>query len=409
MKRHSIILIFAFLAVGAQPPGASFASELQNADLLIRNARLVLEDGSTSNRSSLVVANGVITSIEEGDTAVKADRHIDIGGRIVLPGFIDTHVHLLFRSGARDQASLETWIDRGLPDLLDAYLAAGITSVMTMGDYYPTILDVRDSINSGRLRGPRTFVVGPVFTAPGGHPAGTLCRKNDWCRRSLAVEVQDPGVARQRVRDLVEAGVDGIKAAYSGRGPFPKIADPVFAALIEETQENGRRVFVHSTSPSDFLQARTLGANRFAHTPALGAFVDVPSVPSIISGLPVSTSPGVPKREAVNAQRAANLRQLIDWGALIVFGTDLPSKDPAEALAIEINSLKTALTAAEIIASLTENAALFIGAEERLGKIAVGYTADLVVVDGDPFEDLDALTDVVMVFRNGEIVADAIL
>ncbi len=337
---------------------------------------------------------------------MNARRRIDAGGRFVLPGFIDTHVHLLFQSGAKDQESLDIWVEEGLQDLLNAYLAAGITSIMSMGDYYPTIVDVRDSISGGELRGPRAFIVGPVFTAPNGHPAGTLCGKSDWCRQSLAAEVQDPEVARQRVRELAEAGVDGIKVAYSGSGPFPKIADAVFVAITEEAEAQGLRVYVHSTSPGDFLQARTMGANRFAHTPAMGAFPDSDSMLSAMAGLPVSTSPGVPKRDAFAAQRAANIRQLVTWGALTVFGTDLPGKAPADALAFEVESLQAVLTAQEIIASLTANAALFAGAEEWLGKVAVGYTADLVVVDGNPLEDIQALAAVVMVFKNGELVVD---
>jgi enamidase len=399
--------ILALSVVGAALQGVSHADESKTADLLITNARILLPKRGAIDKGTIAITNGLISSIQEGPSDLNASREIDIKGRTILAGLIDTHVHLLFRSAARDQASLDAWIKQGLPAMLDQYLAGGITSVVSLGDYYPTIISVRDSINSGDLLGPRTFIVGPMFTAPGGHPAGTLCSKNNWCSDTLAIQVEDPEIARQRVRELASRGVNAIKAAYGSAGPRPVLSDPVLAAIAAEAKANNLPFIIHSTSTDASLHAISLGATGLAHIPSATPFADTAAVAGALKDLPISSSPGIPSRDAVRAQRGKTLRQLIEWGAIIALGSDIASKPPAEALAIEINSLKEALTPWEIVDSLTSNAALFIGKEDCLGKIADGYIADLVVVDGDPLQDPGALTRVVMVFKDGQMIKDA--
>ena len=161
-------------------------------DLVIFNARILDGTGGVIEHGSIVVSDGRIVSVSAGDPEVQGVLEIDAQGMTVMPGLIDTHRHLLTRSGATSDEELDDWIQDQLPSALQDFVAAGFTTVMSNGDFYPAILEVRHRLDGGQLKGPRLLVVGPIFTAPGGHPAGTICTSRDrgfvspesqsWCR-----------------------------------------------------------------------------------------------------------------------------------------------------------------------------------------------------------------------------------
>lgn len=400
------LLVAAFIASAVIAFTSASASQHDGVDLVIEDARLILGDGNIIENGGLVIHEGKIVSIHEDVIGLSAKRRIDAAGQTVLPGFIDTHVHILTDAMADSDEALQAWIDRELVNLLQAYLAAGFTSVLSMGDPFPAIMNVSTRLNSGAIKGPRLFVAGPMITAAGGHPARTVCWKNEWCRQNFAFEARDSDIARSKVRELARAGADAVKVVYDGAPMFPELPDHVLAALTDEAQANDMPVMVHATEPTKTLKATELGVTHVAHAASQGAFSDDQLARPSIAGLPVSTAAGRMNRDRRNPPRLANLRRLHDAGALIAFGTDIGGMGPADALAMEVGDLSTVMSPEEVLASLTKNAAAFLGVGDRIGTIAVGYDADLAIINGDPLSNIENLRNVILVIKQGEIMVE---
>lgn len=381
-------------------------------DLLIVNARIIDGTGQTIQQGSVVVRDGRIGSVSEGTSAFQGAPQIDAQGMTVMPGMIDSHMHLLVDPMLDSDEALELWIKEQLPDVLREYLASGFTAILSNGDYYPAILQVRQRLNDGELHGPRLFVAGPAFTAPGGHPTATLCRDNRWCRLNLTAEVADVESARTKVRELADGGVDAIKAIYDGRegsdASVPMLDDTVLAAIAEEAHALDLPTIVHAVTVDDMFRAVDLGANKLVHTPRRGSVAESQGGGYVLqaASVPVSTTVGVANTDAA-VGALANVRQLWDAGVTVAFGTDQTSARPAvEALADEVGALSIVLSPAEIITTLTRNGAAFLDLSDEMGTLEPGKLADIVIIDGDPLADISDLSNVKIVIQGGRIVVD---
>jgi enamidase len=335
-------------------------------------------------------------------------RRIELAGRAVIPGLIDLHVHLSAVGAVRGQAF-------GAEDL-QAFLAAGVTAVRSTGDAFPWILEVRGDLAAGRRAGPRLFAVGPILTAPGGHPAGTWMRGAPEAAAVFTRQVTDAGAAREEVRRLAEAGVDAIKAVYDGgddRSPFgrlPRLSPDALRAAVAEARGSGRRALVHWGNVSELAEVldasphelehvtvgtipepllRRIVADRVAVTPTLAAFA---------SFLP----------PAVLERQLANVRRLAEAGAVILAGSDAPL-GPAFGAGLhqELELLvRAGLTPQRALQAATRDAAAALGAPD-LGVIEPGRQADLVVLAADPTQRIGAVREVQAVFLGGRAAWEA--
>ena len=375
--------------------------------LVIANARILDGTGGVIEQGSIVVNDGRIVSVSAGDPEARGVLEIDAQGMTVMPGMIETHVHLVVPRTLGNQEALAEWIEQELPGDLNGYLESGFTTVLSNGDHPSSILAVKRRIEIGELRGPRLLVSGPVFTGPGGHPATTVCGGGpSFCRASLAVEVDDAQVARARVRELAEAGVDAIKAVYEpGPGSVPKMADDVLAAIAEEAQLHGLPLIVHTFVMEDALRAVELGAKRLVHPPLSGA-LEISGAAERLRGasIPFSTTffPGMARR----AEMLAAMRELWDGGVIIAFGTDRCCNNPADDISQQIEALNRVLSPAEIITALTHNAATYLDLSDEIGSLEPGKLADIVIIDGDPLVNIFDLANVEVVIQGGQIVVD---
>ena len=385
-------------------------------DLVISNARILDGTGGVIEQGSIVVSDGRIVSVSAGDPEARGVLEIDAQGMTVMPGMIETHVHLLLVDRTlENQEALDEWIEQELPGDLNGYLESGFTTALSTGDHPSSILAVKRRIEIGELRGPRLLVSGPVFTGPDGHPATTVCGGfPSFCRTSLAVEVDDAEIARARVRELAEAGVDAIKAVYealsgSVDGVRPsnatiqraKLADDVLAAIAEEAQLHGLPLIVHAR-PQDALRVVELGAKRLVHPPLVGAPERSRTVERLRgASIPFSTTFGGGSPEML-----ATMRALWDGGVTIAFGTDRFLNNPADDISREIEALNRVLSPAEIITALTHNAATYLDLSDEIGSLEAGKLADIVIIDGDPIANISDLANVEVVIQGGQIVVD---
>jgi len=374
-------------------------------DLLIINARIIDGTGGTIEQGSVVVRDGRIVSVTAGASEAQGSLVIDAEGMTVMPGLIDSHTHLLIldRMRLNGNAALSRWISEELPGHLEAYLASGVTTVLAHGDYFPEIIEVKRLVEVGDLRSPRLLVSGPFLTTSNGHPIRMLCGGAPaFCRASMMSEIDDPEIARAKVRELAEAGVDAIKIVYDdglSQDPRPELTDEVLSAIADEAQRHGLPLIAHARETADALKVIDFGVGRLAHPPVLGAG-DLTQVGQTLGNesVPFATT---------SSWGLDGIRTLWDGGATIAFGTDGFGRDgPREAVAREIDAIAKILTPAEVIAALTQNGAAYVSLGDEIGTLEPGKLADIVIIDGDPLANMAELANVEVVIQGGRIIVD---
>lgn len=421
----------------------SVASTGLSADLAITNARLFdAVDGSVRDGATIVVDGNRISEITTG--AVDADQVIDAAGKFVMPGMADGHSHQFFEVvfGAaglsvnfpESEEEVEPYIQGPMTARWENHLEVGITSMMSPGDFWPYIVDVRERLASGELRGPRLVVSGGIFTAPGGHPAGGLiCNHQPFCAEHVSVQVDDTKSARAWVRRYAESGVDYLKITYDGIIAKPKLKPEVVEAIIDEAHKVGIRALVHPLDAADMPDLIDWGIDGFVHPPGItrdrdGSLVALEGV----RGLPISVTMAptgfqlskqglappdpaeLPDRESGAFDDPLNyflIRQnvvdMVAAGAVPVFASDMVGMAgdvTRDAVIWQLSDL--GLSNAEVLMAATRDTLQVLMGQAELGTIEPGQLADILVIDGDPLADLDDLANVSLVIQDGNIVID---
>jgi imidazolonepropionase-like amidohydrolase len=303
---------------------------------------------------------------------------IELGGRTVLPGLIDAHVHLTL---AGDPASNAR-----------ATLAAGFTTVLDLGSSGGAGIRLRDAIDAGRLVGPRVIAAGSWIGITGG-----VCEFG-------GATVRDAAEARARARADLEQGADVLKVCVTG-WPQDAVAFPdsvelkqePLAAVMDVARTARRPVYAHAIGQAGALLAAAEGVRALAHTPVVdsaGAATLARTGVRVISTLAsLGARPGGAEvRQAFRLLRAA--------GVPVVLGTDAGvlahGQNAAELLALA----DAGLSPAEALRAATIDAAALLDLA-GIGEIAVGKAADFVVVAGDPLTDLHTLERPALVVKAG--------
>ncbi len=389
----------------------------------IRAARLFDGEGSSLVRHPLVLIDrGRITAVESSAVTPPAVADVvDLGDVTLLPGLIDTHLHLGFDAGpdpvqAMISADDATLLD-GMQRAAARALAAGVTTVRDLGDRSFLAIALRERLRAGGERGPEILSSGPPLTISGGH-----------CDFMGGV-VRGQGEIRRTVREHVERGVDVIKVMASG-GLLTGGSDPLqpqfsceeLAAAVDEAHRGGRTVTVHAHSAKAIEYAVEAGVDGIEHA---SFFVDggVDADPRLVDliasrGIAVCPCPPPPLESAPVALPptiAALLGEMIEVrqhlyraGVRIVMGTDagISLGHPHDLLPYAVESLGSLLGASNIDAlrAATSVAADVCGVGDRKGRLRAGMDADIVAVAGNPIADVTAVRDVRAVVRAGDLI-----
>ncbi len=408
---HSFVLsaLVATTAVAQSMPRAVAARGVQAAPITLRAARILDGSGHVLQNVDIVIENGRIARLTPS-TGPLPPGAIDLRTRTVLPGLIDTHVHLGWY--INDQGRLHATGDGDTPAVSSlnqagnawATLRAGFTTVQSVGE--PENGPLRDAINRGVIPGPR------VLTS-----LGSL---------NETTKGGSPDSLRASVRQFKSRGADLIKifASKSIRdGGEATMTDEQLAAACSEAKSVGLRTLVHAHSAESVQRAARAGCTQVEH----GVFADNATRALMVSrgtyfdpqcGLVfhnyLDNKPwfdGIGNYNAVGfasmekalplaesgiglASRTANLK--------LVFGTDAVAGAHgrnAEELVCRVR--KGGQSATDAIVSATSRAAESMALGNEIGRIAVGFAADIIATNGDPSVEIEATQRVSFVMRSG--------
>jgi len=420
------------------PPPSSAAQALPGEPgvTVIHAGTLLDRPGRPPRRNaSILIRDGRIERVVDGFIEPPAGaRVVDLRDRFVLPGLIDSHVHLTsdragnegFMSGFTDSVALRSyeasWNARKTLD-------AGFTTVRNLGSEDGITLGLRDAIGRGWAIGPRIIDAGTAISTTAGHMDSTLGVRDELHDALRAGGATCDGVedCRRAVRRQIARGVDVIKIATTagvnsriGLGLGAQMFEDEARALIETAHLYGRRVAVHAHGADGINLALRLGADSIEH----GTLLDDESLrlfrQSRAYYVPtLSTVNGYIERLRTNPDAySGEVRRKIEWrirvtgqslrravpaGVRIAFGTDagvsLHGRNADEFLLMVQHGM-TPMTAIE---AATVNAADLLGLSAEVGTIEPGKAADIVAVRGDPLADVGVLRNVGFVMARGRV------
>jgi imidazolonepropionase-like amidohydrolase len=355
------------------------------ADAPLRNATVLIENGTISH---------VAESPEEHippDTTV-----LGCSGLNVTAGFWNSHVHFFERKWANAAEIPEPELARQLQDMLTGY---GFTSVFDLSSPWDNTRAIRDRIESGEVPGPRIRSTGEGIMPTGGMPPDYVAQMMGAMKTPLP-EVSDATQAAAAARKLLERGVDAIKLFASS--PWSAtLSEDVIRAAVEEAHRAGKRAFLHPNTTEEMLAALRAGVDVIAHTTARsGPWTGLTELRAALT--PTLTiwkyflrHDRFSTQEKTVQNAIEQLRTWIVAGGTVLYGSDLGAVDYDPGDEYRLMS-EAGMSFPEILASLTTKPAALFGESDKLGRIAAGMSADLVV-----FKEL---TDVVFTIREGHVI-----
>ncbi|MES1178173.1 MAG: amidohydrolase family protein [Myxococcales bacterium] len=380
MRSLSLFLLLAYAACtsreqrGAPPEAAAHQVARPHVVRLGSDAgnepqpsstRFVLRGGNVFGvgKQNLLIDGGKVVALGVADDA--AERVVNVSGRFIVAGFIDSHVHLAYYpDGAAELAS------NGIVAVLD--LAAPLEALQV--DHAPL----------------RVLNAGPMLTAPAGYPL------NSWGANGYGIEVATPAAGAAAVDTLLKAGVVAIKVPLTAA---PTLDDATVKAVVAAAHAHGLKVYSHALEEQNAARAAADGVDVLAHTPT--------------EALSESTLTAWQSRTVVSTLSAfggsdtavQNLRALRKRGARVLYGTDFGNTRGTGVQGPELTLLAAAgLDGTAIVEAGTSVPARFLGLSD-LGSLAVGKRASFMVLSSDPTLDPQTLTQPLAVYVDGALVS----
>ena len=452
MRTASSLSAVVAAAVLSASPAAQVPAAVPGT-VLYEGARLIPGDGRPAiERSAFIVDSGRISRIgRQGDVKAPAGAtRVDLSGRTVMPTLIDIHTHTGFQAGATYRP--ENYGREAIVADLDRALYFGVSVVVSEGiDPGDAVFKIRDDQTAGRLGGARLFTAGRGMGAPNAGPGAETYR-------GIAYDVRTEDEGRRNVRELAARKVDFIKIWVDDRnGRAPELSAPLYRAIIDEAHRHGIRVNAHVFYLADAKGLVDAGIDGFTHMvrdkdmddevvraivkrgvvimptlqntergrnvrmpPSLASWLNGPARDAIGTALAARVEAGyggrTPEQAATARERYAilqrSLARLSAAGARIVLGGDTGLQDDpfgfAEHRELEL-MVEAGMTPMQALVAATSRGAEFLRLRDT-GVLAAGKSADLLVLDANPLDDISNTRRIAQVFVKGRPVdRDALL
>ncbi len=448
----------------------AFYRDLQRAGaFLIRHTRVFVGDGTVIENGAVLVRDGKIVEVYRGaapDAEALSAEVVEGAGKTLLPGFVDAHVHL-GSVGGLSSSEDDYRPEKAMAHSAAALLYSGITAARSAGDQLEPSRALRKRIADGSRLGAELFICGPMFTAQRGHGTEFTEYLPEAMRGQAAQQLvrtpKTPEEARRQVRELKAAGVDGIKAILEAGWGEGMLYDRFDLLLVRSVAEEARAqrlpLSTHTGDARDVTDAVEIGSDSIEHGSWRGDIPEAVLQRMVRQGTWLDPTLGVAEayagyfsgnagalnrtlvqqavagnvlmatREFVAAgrgadtaraaifqsaleQATANLLRAWKAGVGLVMGTDAgnPMVFPGPALHHELQLwVKAGIPARVALAAATLNGARLLHAESRFGAIRKGLEANLLLVDGNPLEDISATERISLVVFKGERIRRAAL
>lgn len=369
---------------------------------------VVVGDGRVLEHATVLVNGEKIVKVAEGNVSIPKDaKKISMDGQVLLPGFIDSHIHICFDSSPDPMTSTlsesQTMTTLKAAKAAKLTLLAGVTSIRDMGGKDGIDLGLRQAINSGLIPGPRMLASGKLICMTGGH---------GW---QVGLEVNGVDEVRKAARGQIKAGVDIVKLMATGGVLTPavepgseQLTEAELKAGVEEAHKAGRKTATHAMGTKGIRNALRAGIDSIEHgvyldeeTVSLMVKRDVPLIPTLSALFNIENKgieAGIPafaveKTLKVKPFHLESIRMAREAGVSIAMGTDAGT--PFNRHGDNLNELKfltdCGFSPMEAIEAGTRIAARVLGMEKELGTIEEGKLADLVLIEGNPLDDIEIL------------------
>lgn len=418
------------LLAGLALAGTALATSLAAETVAIRAGSVIADAASEpTGAATILVTDGKIVSVTPGHGAVTADREIDLSAKTVLPGLIDLHTHLTGDPGG------DFWKESVEPDEWGVVVGAknarltalaGFTTVREAGSGRDTAFALRRGTAEGMVAGPRILAAGPALSIIGGH-----ADVNGF--RSEVNELLDSGftctgvvecaakvrLASQNGSDVIKITATGGVLSQQGRGLEAHFTPAEMKAIADTAHSLGLKVMAHAHGARGIQQAAEAGIDSIEH----GTYLDEAAakamkasgtvlVPTLMAleGVSEGLGKGIytpvveDKIRAVQPLMASLVSRARQYGVTVAFGTDAGVYQHGrngEELAL---MKKQGMTDREVLASATTVAAKVLGMDNQIGRLAPGYSADIIAVDGNPLRDVTLLEEVDFVMVRGRVI-----
>jgi len=408
------------------------ATALSNAqDYYLHCGKIVdTKTGKLLSEKTIVVSGDKIKSIQNGFINGSGEvKVIDLKGKVVLPGFIDLHVHI------EGESSPTRYIERFTKNEADAAfqstvyaertLMAGFTTVRDLGGSGVNIA-LRNAINKGIVKGPRIFTAGKAIGTTGGHADPTNGMKNELMGDPGPKEgvVNSPEDAKKAVRQRYKNGADVIKITATGgvmsvakNGQNPQFTVEEIKGIVETAKDYGMLTAAHAHGDEGMQRAVKGGIKTIEHgtlmseeTMALMVKHNTYLVPTISAGKAAARMAEIPgflppvvakKAREIGPVSQATFGKAYKKGVPIAFGTDA-GVSPHGENGKEFGFMHEAgMPIIETIQSATVTNANLLGMANELGQLNEGFFADIIAVDEDPLKNVNTLENVIFVMKNG--------
>jgi imidazolonepropionase-like amidohydrolase len=416
---------------------AAFAQTAAEPVIVIHAGALLDRPGNAPRGASTIIVRGNrIDAIRDGHIAPPAGaRLIDLRREFVLPGLIDTHVHI-FNDDDKMRARLEA-LNRDIEDNLligvdnaRRTVEAGFTTVRDLGSDVHSITALRDAIASGLIAGPTIVAAGSAISGTGGHADSSNNTSRDIAelRRSRATNLCNGAEdCRRATREQISQGADVIKFTATGGvnsniagGLGQQLFDDEMKAIVETAHLFGRKVAAHAHGADGIMAALRAGVDSIEH----GTYTDATTnaefkrlnawlVPTMVAPhaavaqarAGARSRATLAKAEETVAVHNENIAKAIKDGVRIAFGTDSGVSDHGQNAKEFALLVKAGLTPGAAIRAATIDAATLLDRAARIGSIEPGKDADIIAVATSPLEDVTVLERVRFVMRQGVVHA----